>query len=227
MTYDWSDVPRRIACLAEAAGAHEVFGAGGHRWSLEAPLSIAELGEIENQVGVVLPPEYRAFLLAVGRGGAGPGYGLFTLGRREGRWCWEGDGADLTVLDTLAQPFPYVEAFNPADELPDPPDEQDFDSVETFNTAEDAYWETHDEIVYRPQHSIGLLYLCHLGCAQREVLVVSGEARGQMWADNTADDRGFEPLVDGAGARLGFAQWYRRWLDRSEAEITNQIPDAV
>ncbi|MFC9439769.1 hypothetical protein [Nocardia sp. NPDC057030] len=43
-----------------------------------------------------------------------------------------------------------------------------------------------------------------------------------MWADNTADRNGFEPLADGAGARLGFAQWYRRWLDRSEAELMNR-----
>ncbi|MFI1913803.1 SMI1/KNR4 family protein [Nocardia sp. NPDC020380] len=208
--------------LIEAAGASAVFGAGEHRWILEPPLSATELSEIEEQVGVLLPQEYREFLLTVGRGGTGPAYGLFTVRRMEGRWQWEGDGADLTALDTLAQPFPYIVPFNPADTLPDPPDEEDFDSVEAFNAAEDAYWEVHDEIVYRPEHSVGLLYLCHLGCAQREVLVVSEETRGQMWADNTADDRGFEPLLDGAGARLGFAQWYRRWLDQIEADLTIQ-----
>ncbi|KAA8882047.1 SMI1/KNR4 family protein [Nocardia colli] len=229
MTYDWSDVPDRLARLAATPGANEIFGAGGaagHGWILEPPLSAAELSEIEGQVEVVLPEEYRAFLIAAGRGGAGPAYGLFPISRVDGEWRWEGDGADLTVFDTLAQPFPHVAAFNPADGLPDRPDAKNFDSVEAFNIAEDEYWETHDEIVYRPGHSVGLLYLCHLGCAQREALVVSGESRGQMWSDNTADDGGFAPLVDDAGTRIGFTQWYRRWLDRSEAELRNRTADA-
>lgn len=224
MTYDWSDVPNRLARLAAAAGADGVFGAGGaagHRWSVEPALSAAEVSEIEDELGLLLPEEYRSFLLSVGSGGAGPAYGLFPVRRVEGRWRWEGDGADLTELDTLARPFPYVAAFNPADGLPEPPDEDSFDSVAAFNAAEDAYWEHHSQIVYRPEHSVGLLYLCHLGCALREVLVVSGESRGQMWADNTAEDGGFEPLIDGVGSRLGFAQWYRQWLDQSEAELAD------
>lgn len=166
-----------------------------------------------------LPGEYRSFLVEAGRGGAGPAYGLFPVRRVDGRWRWEGDGADLTDLGTLGQPFPHVEAFNPADELPDPPVEEDFSSPEDFNAAEDAYWEKHDEVVYRPEHSIGLLYLCHLGCAQREALVVSGPARGRMWADDTADGGGFRPLVDGDGTPLGFARWYRQWLDNAEAQL--------
>jgi hypothetical protein len=75
-----------------------------------------------------------------------------------GRWQWEGDGADLTDLDTLDQPFPHIEAFNPADGLPEPPDEADYDSTEEFNAAEDAYWEQHHAVVYEPKNPIGLLY---------------------------------------------------------------------
>ncbi|MFD9615432.1 SMI1/KNR4 family protein [Streptomyces sp. NPDC059083] len=230
MTYDWSDVPGRLVRLSQAAHANKVFGAGGsagHGWHLESSLSTAELSEIEDQLRVVLPEEYRSFLLAVGRGGAGPAYGLFPVRRVDGRWQWEGDSPNLTDLDTLAQPFPYVAAFNPADGLLDPPDAEDFDSIDAFDAAEDAYWQKYDEIVYGPEHSVGLLYLCHLGCAQREVLVVSGASRGQMWADLNGDGRGFVPLVDDAGIRVGFARWYRRWLDRSEAELTNHAPDAM
>jgi len=137
----------------------------------------------------------------------------------DGRWRWEGDGADLTDLDALAQPFPHVEAFNLADGLPDPPDEDDYDSEEAFNEAEDAYWEHHDEATGRPEQWVGLLYLCHLGCALREGLVVSGRARGQMWADDSADGDGFRPLVDDDGSPLGFARWYRRWLGDAEAQL--------
>jgi hypothetical protein len=216
---DWSDVGERLARLAAEPDAGKIFGSGGHGWRLEPPLSAAELREVEGQSRTELPGEYRSFLLAAGRGGAGPAYGLFPLRHVDGRWSWEGDGADLTDLDTLTQPFPHVQAFNPAEGLPDPPDEEDYDSEEAFNAAEDAYWEKHDQVVYRPEHSIGLLYLCHLGCALREALVVSGPARGQMWADDTADDGGFRPLLDDDGTPLGFARWYRRWLDDAEAQL--------
>jgi SMI1 / KNR4 family (SUKH-1) len=220
---DWSDVRERLARLAAESDAGKIFGSGSHRWQLEPPLSAAELAEVEAQLQVELPGEYRSFLLEAGRGGAGPAYGLFPLRRVDGRWQWEGDGASLTDLDTLSQPFPHVEAFNPADGLPDPPDEDDYDSVEAFNEAEYAYWEQHNMVVYRPEHSIGLLSPCHFGCALRAALVVSGPARGQMWADDTADGEGFEPVRDDAGTPLGFARWYRRWLDDAEAQLSHGL----
>jgi SMI1/KNR4 family protein SUKH-1 len=213
----WSDVAQRVARLSGHPTAGEVFGARGHQWKLEPPLTADELAEAESQLRIELPAEYRSFLLEVSRGGAGPAYGLFPLRRIDGRWQWEGDGADITDLTTLARPFPHTEAFNPADGLPDPPVEKNFDSTEAFNSAEDTYWERHDTIVYAPEHSVGLLYLCHLGCACREVLVVSGPARGQMWTDDTASDGGFRPVLDEDGTRLGFARWYRRWLEQAEA----------
>jgi hypothetical protein len=172
-----------------------------------------------DHLGIDRPHEYRAFLLQVSRGGAGPAYGLFPLRRVEGRWRWEGDGADLTDLEALSRPFPRTEAFNPADGLPDQPDEEDFDSEEMFNEAEDAYWQQHDAVVFAPEHSIGLLFLCHLGCAYREALVVSGPARGQMWADDTAGDGGFRPLRDSDGSPTGFTRWYRGWLEQAEEQI--------
>jgi len=218
ITSDWSDVPGRLAELATHPRAGSVFGANGHRWRSEPPLAQDELAELESQLGVELPDEYRAFLLQAGRGGAGPAYGLFPLHRVEGRWRWEGDGADLTVLEALRLPFPHTDSFNPADGLPDPPDEEDFDSQEKFNEAEDAYWQHHEAVVFAPEHTIGLLYLCHLGCAYREALVVTGPARGQMWADDTAGDGGFRPLREADGSPTRFDRWYRGWLEQAEEQ---------
>jgi hypothetical protein len=61
-------------------------------------------------------------------------------------------GADLTKLEMLAQPFPHVAAFNPADGLPAPPDEEAFDSKGALNSAEDAYRDKHGEVVDLPDH---------------------------------------------------------------------------
>jgi len=171
---------------------------------------------------VKLPNEYRSFLLQVSRGGTGPGYGLFPVHRVDGRWRWEGDGADLTELGTLSRSFPHTDAFNPAAALPDPPDEADFASEAEFNEAEDAYWEQHDAVAFSPEHSTGLLYLSHLGCAYREALVISGPARGQMWADDTAVDGGFRPLREPDGSPLSFTGWYRGWLEQAEEQTQSR-----
>jgi len=218
---DWSDVRGRLARLASDPRTTRIFGAGGaagHGWRLEPPLTATELRNLEDQLGVELPGEYRSFLVEASAGGAGPAYGLFPVHRKDGRWLWEGDGADLTDLGTLSQPFPHTGAFNPADGLPDPPAEADYDTVEAYEAAAEAFWARRQEVVFRPEHSIGLLYLCHLGCAYREALVVSGPARGQMWADDTTTDGGFRPLADDVGTPLGFTRWYRQWLDNSEAQ---------
>ena len=139
---DWSDVRERLARLAAAPSAVDAFESSGHGWQLEPPMRAEELAEAEAQLQVELPGEYRSFLLEAGRGGAGPTYGLFPMRRTNGRWQWEGDGASLTDLDTLGQPFPHVVAFNPADDLPEPPDEANYHSVDEFNAAEDEYWRT-------------------------------------------------------------------------------------
>ncbi|MFJ8828514.1 SMI1/KNR4 family protein [Micromonospora aurantiaca] len=97
-----------------------VFGANGHQWRREPPLTTDELAELESQLDVELPAEYRSFLLQVSRGGAGPAYGLFPVQRVDDRWRWEGDGAELTDLKTLSRPFPHTDAFNPQTTCPIP-----------------------------------------------------------------------------------------------------------
>ncbi|MEU4241718.1 SMI1/KNR4 family protein [Actinoplanes sp. NPDC026619] len=216
---DWSAIGERVRRLSAHAHADQVFGANHHRWELQAPLTTDELAEAEAQLRAELPGEYRAFLLQVSRGGAGPAYGLFPLQRAGGWWRWDGEGADLTDGETLAQPFAHTDAFNPADGLPEPPEPDTFGSEAAFNEAEDAYWEQHDATVFVADHAIGLLYLCHLGSAYREAIVVSGPARGQMWADDTAGSGGFRPLLRPDGGRLSFTDWYRSWLETAELQV--------
>jgi hypothetical protein len=52
------------------------FGAETHAWRMLPVVDPIELNEFEMEHGVMLPDEYRAFLTRVGRGGAGPAYGL-------------------------------------------------------------------------------------------------------------------------------------------------------
>ncbi|MDR6323474.1 SMI1/KNR4 family protein [Actinoplanes couchii] len=210
---DWSDIRPRLAALAAHPRSGEVFGSGGHEWVLEPALTGPELADLEAQFGVELPADYRAFLRQAGRGGAGPAYGLFPVLRKGDSWRWSGDGADLTETARLAEPFPHTEAFNPAEGFPEPPDEEEGED------AEDAYWEEHTRMLAEVS-TPGLLYLCHLGCAYREALVVSGPHRGVMWADDMADDGGYRPVPDTDGQPQTFTRWYRTWLDQAEATVS-------
>ncbi|GLY04271.1 SMI1/KNR4 family protein [Actinoplanes sp. NBRC 101535] len=213
---DWSDVRPRIAALARLTTAAEIFAATSHGWRLAAALTVDELAELEDQLGFELPAEYRSFLLEVSRGGAGPAYGLFPVHRVEGRWTWEDDGAALNSHEALARPFAHIRAFNPAEDpaVPPPPGP---DQIALWELPDDGPAHSTGELLDDgPAHSTGLLYLCHLGCALRQALVVSGPSRGQMWADDTADGEGFHPLQNPDGSRMTFTDWYRTWLRQSE-----------
>ncbi|MER5888086.1 SMI1/KNR4 family protein [Streptomyces sp. NPDC001941] len=217
----WDGVRRRVAALAADSSGGTVFGSRGHGWVLEDPLSEDQLAELEAQIGVRLPEDYRGFLTGVGAGGAGPGYGLFPVRRVQGRWRWEGDGADLADLSTLARPFP--------DHGPDPahltallaerPEEEDFDEIEDFDDAFqawDARWET---LLFAPERTAGAIVISHVGCAQRQWLVITGTHRGTVWSDLRVDDVDLTPLHDESGAPLTFTHWYLNWLHTAETAV--------
>ncbi|MFB6956987.1 SMI1/KNR4 family protein [Streptomyces sp. NPDC056309] len=214
----WAGVRQRVEVAGAGPGGGKVFGALGHKWVLEEPLTRGGLAELEAQIGVQLPEEYRAFLLHVGTGGAGPAYGLFPVRRVQGRWRWEGDGADLADLTRLAEPFP--------DQGPDPkllddllaqrPEEEDFDDIEDFDDAIEAWDERWDAVMVAPERTAGAIVICHLGCALREWLIISGSHRGTIWSDGRADDVDLVPLLDDDGTPVTFARWYSDWLEKAE-----------
>ncbi|MCX0245132.1 SMI1/KNR4 family protein [Streptomyces drozdowiczii] len=220
----WSGVRQRVVALRAQPSSGKVFGSLGHRWVLEDPLTDDGLAELEAQIGVRLPDGYRSFLTRVGAGGAGPAYGLFPVRRVRGRWRWEGDGAELADLAMLARPFP--------EHGPDPedldallavrPEEEDFEEIEDFDDAIEAWDERWEALMYAPERTAGAIVISHLGCAQREWLVISGPHRGSIWSDCRADDADLVPLLDQDGKPVTFARWYNDWL--REAELTAHQP---
>lgn len=215
---DWAGVRDQVAELCRQPAA-QVFGSAGHGFELAPPLSSAELADLQRQLGVDLPAEYTGFLTQVGRGGAGPAYGVFPLRQTggDGTWRWEGDGAELTDLTTLAQPFPRKGADPAALAalLADQPEEEDYPDTTNYDDACEAWDNRLADLLWRPERTVGAICICHFGCALRAWLVVSGPERGTVWADKRADGRDLEPVSLHGRDRVDFGTWYLDWLDQA------------
>ena len=137
--------------------------------------------EFEEKYGVTLPEGYRNFLLHVGNGGLGPPeYGLVPLGHGIANGSPWDDSGDY--LSRLREAFPLTEPVIWDDEL---------------NIAnEDPFTEA----------TKGVLPLGDDGCGMYWVLVISGEARSQVWQ---IAEEGAQPCAPA----LDFLNWYKRWLD--------------
>ncbi|MFE3516277.1 SMI1/KNR4 family protein [Streptomyces sp. NPDC059166] len=221
----WVGVRERVLALIAAPAGDRVFGAAGHKFSLEDPLTPAELADLESQTGVSLPGEYRDFLLHVGAGGAGPSYGVYPVRLVQGRWRWEGDGAELADLSRLAEPFPREGADPEAVQLllSERPEEEDFEQIEDFDDAIEAWDERWEPVMWSADRTVGAVVISTLGCAAREWLIMSGPERGSIWSDNRVDDEDLKPLLDDTGGPMTFARWYLTWLEKAERQPASAL----
>ena len=223
MDIDWPGVVRRIERLRDAPPDRraKVHGVRDHEFELKPPLTGAEVAEAEGQFGVRLPDEYRAFILQVSAGGAGPCYGLFPLIRGEdGRWGWKGDGGDLTEPHRLAEPFEPGDVSEVLKRLGPEPDEED----------EDGYWQwanRRGDILWESGRTAGAICLCHKGCAIRDWLIVSGPQRGFIRRDERIYDIDLVPQLTDDGQKASFGRWYLAWLEQAERDVFPDLATLV
>lgn len=188
----------RLGALAGRDTERRVFGAAGHGWRLAPPWTDAEADTFEARHGVRLPAAYRAWLVGVGAGGAGPAWGLWT----PGTWAigrqpvaWEG-GDDVAPLSA---PFPHTAAWQA------PPD-----ALAALAAGDDA----GVAALFEPAHVAGSLPIGTLGDGIVVRLVITGPKRGEVWLDRRGHDGRVVP-EDG----LDFAGWIERWLAAAEATL--------
>jgi hypothetical protein len=162
--------------------------------------------------GCALPADYRAFLLKVGNGGAGPGSGLQRFGAPElaaegdahGRACEE-MAADP---ERLARPFPLGRSV-----------QFDFPDGE-FDEGYDKAYEVWAARYFRPAVASGSLLLADYGGVTAR-LIVTGPGAGTVWAFDEGDGEWAAPFgesdVEHGGMRpeprpYSFRDWYEHWL---------------
>jgi hypothetical protein len=129
---------------------HVAAELGARRARFGPPLTEPEVAAFEQQHGVELPADYRAFITTIGHGGPGPHYGLLRLSE----WDTEAFGSPpydgLLARPFLAEPGRHYEDW-PAD-------------VGLFDDEDEPY--------------AGTLTLAGEGCGYFSQLVVTGAGRG-------------------------------------------------
>ena len=210
---DFSAISNGLLRLRLAKSRVKVFGSEGHMFACNATLSESVVREFEAQYRIVLPVDYRSFLLEVGNGGAGPAYGLFPLGMEDGgtgdgpRPWYENDG----FVGNLAAPFPHRRPWNDLAGKPEYKEElEDDSSWEDEYQRKKGLWE---QVYWATANVNGAIPICHLGCAMRQWLVITGPEAGNVWDDNRADYGGLKPTQCGTRKRTTFLQWYKTWLE--------------
>ncbi|WP_438025812.1 HEAT repeat domain-containing protein [Sorangium sp. So ce233] len=182
------------------------FGSDAHRFALQPPAAEADVAAFEAARRVRLPEDYRAFLLHVGHGGAGPYYGLMTLAQ------WE--DARYEALDDLDAECP----LHP-DTLP--PGQ---DWLEALLPGE-------DDALDRALR--GTLSLGTQGCSFYSQLVVTGPARGRVVYVDLDGGRPYFPECTGfldwyerwldellAGCKI---HWFGIGMPGLEPELANAL----
>lgn len=173
---------RAIDVEMQVPGAR--WGTSGHEYHLNPPPRERDLLEWELRHGLLLPAEYRAFLLRVGNGRVGPEYGLYPL--------------DLARdYPALRKPFGVTPAKA--------------DSIAAARRAARASRNWRDVPKFQEAwYERGYHHLVDIGSGNSSVLVMNGPLRGEIWAEGVW----FVPHRDAGGRPKGFFAWYEDWLDR-------------
>ncbi|MBO1883813.1 SMI1/KNR4 family protein [Capnocytophaga sp. Marseille-Q4570] len=162
-------------------------------------ISEEEVSEIEKRNNIILPKDYREFIIKIGNGCIGPRQGLLSL--QESMF-------DFKLRDNpainLSKPFAYNEKWNEDEWI----DAIDWDGGERPD----------DEVLEKymsTNHITGCLQICHIGHGATYLLVVNGEEYGNMWLDGRIDYGGLKPLLNEKGERVSFISWFTEWLDEA------------
>ncbi|MEH1873233.1 SMI1/KNR4 family protein [Nostoc sp.] len=211
---------KNLTQLAILDATFEVFGSELHQYQFKPCLSNKDIQVFESRYNIKLPTEYRNFLLEIGNGGAGPGYGLSGLSGIESEDVIP-EKLYPENYEILSKPFLLTEAWN------------DLDLIVKNNTA----FVTNNNKYFDDKFIQGTLPITNYGCGIYAILVVTGEQSGKIWIDDRTNDNGIYPASlsfchafhdinpddsypnSNEEQPLSFYDWYEDWLNRSLDQI--------
>lgn len=217
----WSGVRERVIAVEEAERRARGRAPYGYP-TFEPVLTPAELVEVEAQLGVSLPDEYRTFLAEVGAGGPGPALNLTSLHRVDGKWGWIWESEDQPWL--LDPSGPFVETEDWADQQTATLRAAGYEP--TTRDVDDDYLDDYRKVfgdageeVWVLERGRGAIHISDNGCGMTGWLIVVGPHRGELRDRDCAVNPPFEPYVDANGNRHTFRSWYLEWLEQREREV--------
>lgn len=183
----------------------KAFGASSHKYILSDTVKTADILEFEKDYKVSLPEDYKAFLTQIGNRGisyqdsaAGPGYGIFPLGKNVEEFICANPQKYLKE-DCKLYPEMSDEFWK---DLTKNIDENENLSEEDFNTESGKVYS-------------GILPIGTQGCTYYYGLVLNGEFKGRIVNVDLDLQKPFFVFES------NFLDWYERWLD----EITSENED--
>ncbi|MCL1471808.1 SMI1/KNR4 family protein [Argonema antarcticum] len=203
----FEELKNKLTQLATTDKNFKNFGSETHKYQLNPCLTEAEIQAFEVKNKIALPDDYRNFLLEVGNGGAGPGYGLRKLEVKKEMSRGEND-------NYFSQPFLLKKAWNYPGLL---------------NPGEEFVDIDEDKLTQ------GTISVANYGCGIYARLVITGDQRGTIWIDDRGNDGGIYPcslqiasfyhseMIEDEDLEpalreppLSFYDWYDNWLNSSQ-----------
>ncbi|KFF02807.1 SMI1/KNR4 family protein [Chryseobacterium luteum] len=200
----------------------KLFGADTHEYLLNPILTSEQVTQFETDHKIDLPKDYVSFLTTIGNGGAGPFYGVNTLGDSRIIYFDNKEKGNHQYFD-LSKAFPHIESWNVENEL-----QELYEKIEKANEAgneelEEELFKQKWEIIGGEEHDFGRLNTTDYGCGVTISLIVNGQEKGNMWTDDRTNDAGLYPTIElGNKGRITFLNWYELWLDNSLKEIQSK-----
>ena len=180
------DIKSKLKKLKKRDKKLKVFGADSHKYKSKK-VSEEKLTKFEKNLGIVLPEEFKHFLLQIGTG-AGPDYGIFKFKRMK------------QELEIWKKYLLQQDANKPFDLL-----NTDAEALikKKIKNEEEFYYK-------RLKTANGILPIATEGCTYYFYLVVTGEQKGKIWGIDTNE---FDTMPAGLTKEFSFLDWYENWLD--------------
>lgn len=177
--------------LAQKADKNlKVFGAAKHKYMLNRPATLKEIENFEIKYSVSLPECYKSFLKNIGNGGAGPFYGIYSVGVGvdELMSCKNTGYLSRDCIISPEMPDSYWLSLS-----------KKLDENEHVSNAD--YEKALSEVFG------GILFIGNQGCTYYHGIVLNGKHRGKVVNLDSDSQKPQFTYED------NFLDWYERWLD--------------